>query len=616
MCGIVGFLQPDGFNSDEGSNLLSGMVAALNHRGPDDSGQWVDGCSGIALGHRRLSILDLSAAGRQPMQSESGRFILTFNGEIYNHAEMRQKLGAQHWRGHSDTETLLAAIQAWGLEAAVKEATGMFALALWDRNTQTLFLVRDRMGEKPLYYGWQGKSFLFSSELKGMQKHPDFKGEIDRAALAAYVRRGYVPTPRSMFRGINKLIPGSILQVSRRTSFGVPPQPRPYWSLRNVIKQREAQSFPGSPQEAVDEFERLLLIAVRQQQIADVPLGAFLSGGIDSSTVVALMQATSSRAVRTYTIGFKEQSYDEAAYARTVAAHLKTKHDELYVTPEHALAVIPNLPRIYDEPFADISQIPTVLVSQMARGEVTVALSGDGGDELFCGYERYWRNVRTWGVLSSFPLPIRSALRQVLPAGALSEGIASRNVDEFYQFINTQWKGFPELVLDVEESGVPVHTPELLQDLKERLMYNDALNYLPDDILVKVDRAAMSVSLETRVPMLDHHVVEFAWRLPIEIKFRNGVGKWPLKQVLYKYVPEKLVNRPKMGFGVPLANWLRGPLKQWTEDLLSEQRLEKDGFFDSKPIRAQWATHLAGKKDRHYGLWTILMFQAWYDAQR
>ena len=616
MCGIVGFVEPVGFNAVEASAVLKNMVEALRHRGPDDSGEWVDGKAGVALGHRRLSIIDLSIAGHQPMASSSGRFLIAFNGEIYNHLELRKKIGAWPWRGHSDTETLLAAIQEWGLDRALQESSGMFALAVWDRSSGTLSLARDRMGEKPLYYGWQGRSFVFASELKALRLHPDFVGDIDRVALSQYVRRGYVPTPRSMFAGIKKLVPGSILQIEANSRSGDLPSPRPYWSLDEIIEHRREQQFKGGADEAVVQFEALLSAAIKQQQIADVPLGAFLSGGIDSSTVVALMQAMAGRPVKTYTIGFKEESYDEAAHARAVAHHLQTEHTELYVTPEDAMEVIPSLPRIYDEPFADISQIPTILVSRLARRDVTVALSGDGGDELFCGYGHYQQTVKSWARLSRIPLPVRSALQQILPNGALAEGIASKNIGGFFQFMNSQWKGFPNLVRGDGHTSLPDSAPEVLLDAKERMMYADGLNYLPDDILVKVDRAAMSTSLETRVPMLDHRVVEFAWRLPIEYKFRDGITKWPLKQVLYQYVPEKLVNRPKMGFGVPLEHWLRGPLKEWAEDLLAEDRLKSEGFFDPAAIRAEWVTHLSGKKNRHYGLWTILMFQSWYDAQR
>lgn len=613
MCGVVGFLVPQGFDSVEASAVLDRMVDSLTHRGPDAAGQWMDSCAGIALGHRRLSIIDLTSAGHQPMESQSGRFLLAFNGEIYNHLELRQKLGQWPWRGRSDTETLLAGIQYWGLETTLRYASGMFAIALWDRNTNTLSLARDRMGEKPLYYGWQGPSFLFASELKAFHQHPDFVGEIDRSALALYVRRGYVPAPRSMFSRISKLVPGSILQIKPNAVAGHLPEPQTYWSLSQIIADGADHRFHGSPDEAVGEFESILGMAIKEQQMSDVPLGAFLSGGIDSSTVVALMQSSSSIPVKTYTIGFEEQGYNEANHARAVAEHLRTQHTELYVSARDAMAVIPELPLVYDEPFADISQIPTVLVSRLARQDVTVALSGDGGDELFCGYGRYWQFVSYWDRLSRVPLSLRSALQYVLPPGRYNEGVATQSVDEFYQFMNSQWKGCPSLVIGAQNIKAWEAAPAVVCDAKERLMYADALEYLPDDILVKVDRAAMSASLETRVPLLDHRVVTFAWQLPIGIKYRNGIGKWPLKQILYKYVPKQIVDRPKMGFGVPMEHWLRGPLRNWAESLLSKDRLRSEGFFDPVPIRKQWEQHLTGRYNQHYGLWTLLMFQAWQE---
>ncbi|MCC6544198.1 MAG: asparagine synthase (glutamine-hydrolyzing), partial [Nitrospirae bacterium] len=518
MCGIIGFLNHEGFDCVEASVTIGKMAGAVKHRGPDDSGQWLDGNAGIALGHRRLSVIDLTAAGHQPMESDCGRFILAFNGEIYNHLELRHSLGQWPWRGHSDTETLLAGVQQWGFERTLQQSTGMFAIALWDRDSQTLSLARDRMGEKPLYYGWQGKSFLFGSELKALYKHPDFIGDIDRSALALYVRRGYVPTPRSMFAGISKLIPGSILEIKSAGTVAEMQQLRTYWSLGHIITAGTDQRFNGQPDEAVSALEALLIATINEQQISDVPLGAFLSGGTDSSTVVALMQSISPVSVKTFTIGFDEHGYNEATYARAVAEHLKTEHTELYVSAKDAMEVIPDLPLIYDEPFADASQIPTVLVSRLARQHVTVALSGDGGDELFCGYGRYSQTVNTWSRLSMLPFPVRSALQHILPYGAIAEGIASNSIDEFYQYMNSQWKGYPNLVCGMKKNSTSETVPEVLRDDKERMMYTDALNYLPDDILAKVDRAAMSASLETRVPLLDHRIVEFAWQLPIAIK--------------------------------------------------------------------------------------------------
>jgi asparagine synthase (glutamine-hydrolysing) len=491
----------------------------------------------------------------------------------------------------------------------------MFAIALWDRKERVLSLARDRMGEKPLYYGWHGRTFLFGSELKALRAHPDFIVEIDRAALELYIRRGYVPAPRSIYSGLSKLTPGSVLRIqSDRASAA--PEPRQFWSLERVVVDLPQTRFSADPDASVRELEALLLAAIQRQQIADVPIGAFLSGGVDSSLVVALMQRVSAIPVRTYTIGFEEKEYDEASYARAVANHLGTDHTELYVSAQQAMAVIPSLPSIYDEPFADISQIPMTLVARLARRDVTVALSGDGGDELFAGYDRYANTIANWRALSRIPRPIRLGASLVLPWGPWREGLPMRNADEFYQFKNSQWKGFPHLVLGRHVSFAPPRVPAALEDGEERLMFADATNYLPDDILVKVDRAAMSCSLETRVPMLDHHVVEFAWRLPIGIKSMNGVGKWPLKQLLRKYVPDSLVNRPKMGFGVPMDHWLRGPLKDWAEDLLSAEKLTDDQFFDPSPIRQLWREHQSGQFDRHYGLWTVLMFQAWLQENR
>ncbi len=611
MCGLTGFFAPHGFRAEEASACLQRMQRAIQHRGPDDDGQWLDAAAGIALGHQRLSVIDLTDAGHQPMVSESGRYVLVFNGEIYNHLELRSRLAARRYRGHSDTETFLAAIEEWSLERTLQESVGMFAIAIWDKEERVLSLARDRMGEKPLYHGWQGKTFLFGSELKSLRQHPDFAGTIDRSALARYVRGGFVPTPRSIYAGIHKLSPGTTLRIQAKGSVGVTARARPYWSLSEVVTASTGARFRGAPAQAVTALERHLVTAIRQQQISDVPMGAFLSGGIDSSTVVALMQSISPVPVKTFTIGFEEQGYNEAKYAQAVAAHLGTDHTELYVTNNDALEVIPDLPCIYDEPFADASQIPTVLLSRLVRRHVTVALSGDGGDELFCGYGRYPEIVKTWGRLAMIPQPLRRAIHSLLPKSAFAEGLIAKNSDDFYRFVNSQWKGYPNLVLGIGPASTDLAVADALHDPKERMMYLDALNYLPDDILTKVDRAAMSASLETRVPLLNHHVVEFAWSLPNDIKYKNAIGKWPLKEILRKYVPDALINRPKMGFGVPIDHWLRGPLRAWGEELLSLDRLKRDGWFEPTPIRAHWSEHLTAKRARHYGLWTILMFQAW-----
>jgi asparagine synthase (glutamine-hydrolysing) len=591
------------------------MTQALVHRGPDDDGIWLDENCGIALGHCRLAILELTAAGHQPMLSTSGRYVLVFNGEIYNHEELRQRLPAQQWKGHSDTETLLTGIDQWGLGKALEASVGMFALALWDRAGRTLRLARDRMGEKPLYYGWQGDCFLFGSELKALKPHPMFRGEISRVALAEYVRSGYVPAPLSIYQGVYKLLPGTIATLTNDSLLSrQDPVISPYWSLEQAVGQRKRAPFLGSEQEAVNRLEDLLTQSIEGQQTADVPLGAFLSGGIDSSSVVALLQARASRPVRTFSIGFQEQDYDEAHHARNVATHLGTDHTEFLVTAADALKVIPELPTIYDEPFADASQIPTILVSRLARQHVTVAITGDGGDELFSGYGRYSQTAANWKRLSRLPYFARRLATRFLPACPLQEALGTASVDAFYRFVNRQWKGFPGLVLDCPHAETPPRIPAVLTSADERMMYADTLNYLPNDILVKVDRAAMSCSLESRVPLLDHRIVEFAWSLPNTIKHRQGVGKWPLKQLLCRYVPKELVERPKMGFGVPIDHWLRGPLREWAEDLLDDSRLSEEGFYDPKPIRKEWLRHLTGKHNRHYGLWTILMFQAWLNT--
>jgi asparagine synthase (glutamine-hydrolysing) len=654
MCGLTGFWQPGGCRAEEAQAIIRRMADTLIHRGPDDAGVWLDEPAGFALGHRRLAILDLSPAGHQPMVSASGRFVIAFNGEIYNHLALRYELakvgaGGTAWRGHSDTETLLAAIEAWGVEATLKKAVGMFALALWDRETRTLTLARDRMGEKPLYYGWQGGVFLFGSELKALRAHPAFAGEIDRDALALYLRHNYVPAPFSIYRGICKLPPSTYLHVSERdVQARALPAPQPYWSVHQAVQDGQSHPFTGSDAEALQSLDGLLRQSIRGQMLADVPLGAFLSGGVDSSTVVALMQVQASRPVKTFTIGFHEQDYNEAEHAHAVAAHLGCEHTELYVTAEQAMAVIPRLPALYDEPFADSSQIPTFLVAQLAREHVTVSLSGDGGDELFGGYNRYFWIRRIWDRLGCIPLSIRRALAAFLVAPSpqtwnrvfrafkpllpqrlqvslagdkvhkLAELVMLDSPEAVYRYLVSHWKHpAEELVIGASEPETILQRPQdwpALASLEERMMYLDQMTYLPDDILVKVDRAAMGVSLETRVPLLDHRVVEFAWRLPLHMKIRNGQGKWLLRQVLYQYVPHTLIERPKMGFGVPLDRWLRGPLKAWAEDLLSETRLKREGFFHPAPIREKWAEHFSGRRNWAYYLWDVLMFQAWLDG--
>ncbi len=647
MCGFTGFLEVSGSADRAGvPPRLRRMADALVHRGPDSDGYWSDPDGGIALAHRRLAILDLSPAGAQPMTSGSGRHVMAFNGEIYNHRSLRQMLEREGevrvpWRGHSDTETLLACFDAWGLVPTLQRAIGMFALALWDRESRTLTLARDRLGEKPLYYGWQGhgekRAFLFGSDLSALRRHPAFDAEISRDALALYLRHNCIGGAHSIYSGIRKLSPGHVLTVS---SSATEPVLHAWWLGGDVAANAVAHPFTGSPDDAVTVLEDLLRDAVGQQMMADVPLGAFLSGGIDSSTVVALMQSQSSRPVRTFSIGFQEDGFDEAGHAKAVAAHLGTEHTELYVTPAQALAVIPKLPALYSEPFADSSQIPTFLVSELARRHVTVSLSGDAGDELFCGYTRYQMTAGLWRKASRLPRPLRrlvaglitsvpprswdtvAGLFSVVRAGdKLHKGAAllgSRSVADLYRGMVSHWTDPTSVVLGAMEpetllTGASPRLPGL-GDV-ERMMALDMLTYLPDDILVKVDRAAMGVSLETRVPMLDHRVVEFAWSLPLAYKLRDGVTKWPLRQVLYRHVPRALIERPKMGFGVPIDRWLRGPLRDWAETLLDEPRLRREGFFDPAPIRRKWAEHLSGRRNWQYHIWDVLMFQAWLENQ-
>ncbi|HZC86645.1 MAG TPA: asparagine synthase (glutamine-hydrolyzing), partial [Steroidobacteraceae bacterium] len=598
-------------------------------------------------GHRRLAVLDLSPAGHQPMRSPHERFVITFNGEIYNHLSVRQELektssfGA--WRGHSDTETLLAAIEAWGVQGALGRCVGMFALAVWDRQERRLILARDRCGEKPLYYGRFGGAFLFASELKALRVHPEFRGHVDHGALALYLRHNYVPDPYCIYSGVAKLPAGSYVEVDAAGNVG---EAVAYWSAVRAIDASRADPLQGPG--AIDELERVLGDAVAGQMMADVPLGAFLSGGIDSSVVVALMQARSTRPVRTFTVGFAEAAYDESRYARAVAAHLGTEHTELVVSPTEARAVIPRLPAMYDEPFADSSQIPTALICQLARAHVTVCLSGDGGDEVFGGYTRYMIAERMWSTVSRIPTPLRrlagSAVRVMSPDdwdrrmravtsllpvrwryGRLGDRLhklgnllAADTRADVYRALVSHWSPPGSICLGAAEARSRL--TDLMEDcdvgnFTEAMMFWDLMTYLPGDILVKVDRAAMAVSLETRVPMLDHRVVEFAWRLPLELRVRDGEGKWLLRQLLYRHVPRLLIDRPKMGFGVPIDVWLRGPLRDWAETLLGESRLRAEGIFDPAPVRRKWQEHLDGRRNWAYLLWDVLMFQAWQEAQ-
>jgi asparagine synthase (glutamine-hydrolysing) len=628
--------------------MARGMAGSMVHRGPDDEGVWVDAEAGIALGHRRLSIVDLSPEGHQPMRSHCGRHVISFNGEVYNHKDLRRKLEAlgRRFGGHSDTEVILAAIAEWGVDAAVGEFNGMFAIALWDRQEKTLHLIRDRAGEKPLYYGWLGETLVFGSELKALRAHPGFACEIDRNALASFVRSGYIPAPHSIYRGIFKLPAGASLTVSPAQPR---PEPKPYWTARQAAERGISDPFRGTELEAASELDSLMSDAVRLRMEADVPLGAFLSGGIDSSLVVALMQAHSPRPVRTFTIGFHECGYNEAQQSKLVAKHLGTEHTELYITPAQALSVIPKLPAIYDEPFADSSQVPALLVSEMARRHVTVALSGDGGDELFSGYTHYFRSKGISAFAAALPRPAKLALARamqavpartwdtlfgaiepLLPRSArlghpghklheLSRVIRANTPGEIYVSLISRWKDPASIVIGSSEPATVLNDPGQWissGDFVQRMMYADTAAYLPDDILVKMDRASMSESLEVRAPLLDHRLIEFAWRIPQSMKIRDGKGKWLMRRVLDKYAPKGLIERPKKGFAVPIDEWLRGPLRGWAEELLDERRLRSEGFFHPRPIREKWAEHIAGVRNWQHSIWNILMFQAWLDETR
>ncbi len=646
MCAIVGFLAPRFPLALDRAAVVRDMASLLQHRGPDDEGVWVDAAAGIAFAHRRLAIVDLSSAGHQPMLSDCGRYCMVFNGEIYNHLELRKELPpAGAWRGHSDSETLLRAVTAWGLEHALTKAVGMFAIALWDLKARTLILARDRLGEKPLYFGLHGGALLFASELKALRAYPGFKGEVDRQALALFLRYGAIPAPHSIYQGIFKLQPGMLLELSPADVLNNHlPAPKAYWSLSAIAQAGQRNRFSGDAAEAADELERLLRQSIAGQMLADVPLGAFLSGGIDSSAIVGMMQAQSARPVKTFTIGFHEGGYDEAQQARAVASHIGTEHTELYVTAKQALAVIPRLPSLYDEPFADVSQIPTFLVSELAKSQVTVCLSGDGGDELFGGYNRYVAGARLWRRLAWMPRRARTSLAAAIgavspsgweaaferfgplipkgwrvntPAAKLqkvADMLTAASPEEAYLRLVSQWPR-PELVVRGAHLEAGPHSDPLrgahMPDFEHQMMYADALTYLPDDILVKVDRAAMGVSLETRVPMLDHRIVEFTWRLPLGMKIHGSQGKWLLRRVLDRYVPPSLVDRPKAGFAVPLDAWLRGPLRAWAEGLLESKKLEEQGYFEPALVTARWEEHLTGRRNWSNQLWCVLMFQAW-----
>jgi asparagine synthase (glutamine-hydrolysing) len=658
MCGIIGFIEGT-VGSIDYQNVLRRMSDTLIHRGPDDGGYWYDAEQRFGVGHRRLAIVDLSPAGHQPMVSISGRYVIALNGEVYNHLALRAELESipssplfssreiLEWKGHSDTETLLAGFEAWGIEATLKKIVGMFAIALWDRKEKVLTLARDRMGEKPLYYGFQNRTFIFGSELKALKVHPDFLGEIDRDVICLYLRHCYIPAPYSIYKGIKKLLPGTYLQLQFAHEFSVLKaiEPKAYWDLSEIVAKGQATRFEGGDEDAIVALDAQLRQSIGLQMMADVPLGAFLSGGVDSSTVVALMQAQSMRPVKTFSIGFDEAGFNEAEYAKAVAQQLGTEHTDLYVSSAEAMQVIPLLGRMYDEPFADSSQIPTYLVSKMAKQHVTVALSGDAGDELFSGYNHYML-ADSWQRIEYIPFGVRKLLGRSISSVSqanwkaffhkasnliqvpenMSERISNlsmrlMNVDgvnALYHDISSQIDCPEKIVIGAKEPTTRLTEMGgnvLFSDVKNQMMYIDSMMYLPDDILVKVDRAAMANSLETRVPLLDHRLVELAWRLPMSMKMREGKTKWILRQVLYRYVPQHLIERPKAGFSIPLGDWLRGPLREWAEVLLNMSRLKQEGYFDAIYIREKWQAYLGGTDTYKLFLWNVLMFQVWLEEQ-
>lgn len=633
MCGFSGYYSPN-YVVENSCEILNRMGEAIAHRGPDDQGIWVSKCSEVGFSHRRLAIIDLSPAGHQPMKSSCGRYVISYNGEIYNHQALRRELSLEvdcHWLGTSDTETLLKGFEIWGIEGTIVKAIGMFSMAVWDTKYETLTLLRDRLGEKPLYYGWQGNCLVFGSELSSLKQGPQFNMAINREALSLLVRQGYIPAPYSIYCGIEKLIPGTILVFSKKNRT---PEKITYWSAEDVINDGASNSHQINRSSLVDELDSVIGDAVERQMMADVPLGAFLSGGIDSSTIVALMQSRSTTPVKTFSIGFYEDGFNEADHAKLVAQHLGTEHTEYYVTEEDALSVVPLLSSLYSEPFADSSQIPTYLVSKMAKEHVTVSLSGDGGDELFSGYSRYKNTVDMWSRINLIPKPIRPTIRgfiKAIPPAILDLIPIGKNIgDKLHKGADTLvYKDFKSFYLNYltahcrephkiviggsDPQYLDFRMNDTVLDNKTLMNLIDHLSYLPDDILCKVDRAAMGVSLETRVPLLDHTVVEYAAKVPHALKNFEGEAKWPLKQVLYKYVPKELIDRPKKGFGIPLEKWLRGGLRGWAGDLLREDKIKEQGFFHPDMIAKLWEEHLSGSRNWSYLLWNILMFQAWYE---
>ncbi|NOJ23995.1 asparagine synthase (glutamine-hydrolyzing) [Vibrio coralliilyticus] len=638
MCGFAGFWY-EGVCPSNSEDLLEKMGAAIYERGPDSSGVWLDSDEGIGLSHRRLSILDLSEAGHQPMKSHSERYVIAFNGEIYNNPSLREEVEAIkpiEWRGHSDTETLLAAFDLWGVESTLQKTIGMFAIALWDTEEKSIYLARDRFGEKPLYYTRESNRFLFGSELKCFRALSDFEPSISRDSISLLMRHNYIPAPYSIYKNVYKLMPGTFLKYTSCGEITI----NKYWDALDFFSDKAEKS--AKSEVSIDSLESVLKASIRRQMEADVPLGAFLSGGIDSSLIVSLMQSMSDRPIKTFSIGFQEEAFNEAEYAKKVAEHLGTEHTELYVTADDALNVVGHLSDIYDEPFSDSSQIPTFLVSKMASEHVTVSLSGDAGDELFCGYNRYLMTDRLWKRLSTTPKFIRRSIAKVLLSISTetwnrfavilpnkykmsnlgdklhkaANVVTCKDIDELYQRLVSHWHNPEDIVLGSQEPLTALTDPERKPNLSHpilNMMALDTLSYMTDDILVKVDRAAMANSLETRVPFLDHTVFEHAWKMPFEYKLREGSTKYCLREILYRYVPKELIERPKTGFGIPLDQWLRGPLKDWAENLISKERLQEEGFFDADMVTRMWNEHVSGERNWQYHLWDVLMFQSWYE---